>query len=65
MAIVDSARLIVGGVDTHRDANVAAVVDMNGCAAGQRGRTASPALAITLIITIKPIKWADRWSPPT
>ena len=30
MVIVDSARLIVGGVDTHRDANVAAVVDMNG-----------------------------------
>ena len=30
MAIVDSARLIVGGVDTHRDSNVAAVVDMNG-----------------------------------
>jgi len=30
MAIVDSARLVVGGVDTHRDFNVAAVVDMNG-----------------------------------
>ena len=30
MAIVDSPRLIVGGVDTHRDTNVAAVVDMNG-----------------------------------
>jgi transposase len=30
MAIVDSPRLIVGGVDTHRDVNVAAVVDMNG-----------------------------------
>ena len=30
MVIVDSARLIVGGVDTHRDVNVAAVVDMNG-----------------------------------
>ena len=30
MAIVDSARLVVGGVDTHRDLNVAAVVDMNG-----------------------------------
>ena len=30
MVIVDSARLVVGGVDTHRDANVAAVVDMNG-----------------------------------
>ena len=30
VAIVDSARLVVGGVDTHRDANVAAVVDMNG-----------------------------------
>jgi transposase len=30
MAIVDSARSIVGGVDTHRDVNVAAVVDMNG-----------------------------------
>jgi transposase len=30
MVIVDSARLIVGGVDTHRDSNVAAVVDMNG-----------------------------------
>jgi transposase len=30
MAIVDSARLVVGGVDTHRDTNVAAVVDMNG-----------------------------------
>ena len=30
MAIVDSARLVVGGVDTHRDSNVAAVVDMNG-----------------------------------
>jgi len=30
MAIVDSSRLIVGGVDTHRDINVAAVVDMNG-----------------------------------
>ena len=30
MAIVDSPRLIVGGVDTHRDINVAAVVDMNG-----------------------------------
>lgn len=30
MAIVDSERSIVGGVDTHRDVNVAAVVDMNG-----------------------------------
>jgi len=30
MVIVDSARSIVGGVDTHRDTNVAAVVDMNG-----------------------------------
>jgi len=30
MVIVDSPRLIVGGVDTHRDVNVAAVVDMNG-----------------------------------
>ncbi len=30
MVIVDSSRLIVGGVDTHRDVNVAAVVDMNG-----------------------------------
>jgi transposase len=30
VAIVDSARLVVGGVDTHRDSNVAAVVDMNG-----------------------------------
>jgi transposase len=30
MAIVDSARPVVGGVDTHRDSNVAAVVDMNG-----------------------------------
>jgi transposase len=30
MVIVDSARHIVGGVDTHRDSNVAAVVDMNG-----------------------------------
>ena len=30
MVIVDSARSIVGGVDTHRDVNVAAVVDMNG-----------------------------------
>ena len=30
VAIVDSARHVVGGVDTHRDFNVAAVVDMNG-----------------------------------
>ena len=30
VAIVDSARPVVGGVDTHRDVNVAAVVDMNG-----------------------------------
>jgi transposase len=30
MVIVDSARLVVGGIDTHRDSNVAAVVDMNG-----------------------------------
>ena len=30
MAIVDSARLIVGGVDTHRDVHVAAVIDSNG-----------------------------------
>jgi len=30
MVIVDSARPVVGGVDTHRDSNVAAVVDMNG-----------------------------------
>jgi hypothetical protein len=28
-------------------------------------RLAQLALAITLIITIKLIKWADRWSPPT
>ena len=28
--IVGSARHVVGGVDTHRDVNVAAVVDMNG-----------------------------------
>ncbi len=30
MVIVDLARPVVGGVDTHRDSNVAAVVDMNG-----------------------------------
>jgi transposase len=30
MVIVDSARPVVGGVDTHRDSNVAAVIDMNG-----------------------------------
>jgi transposase len=30
MVIVDSGRHVVGGVDTHRDVNVAAVVDMNG-----------------------------------
>ena len=30
MVIVDSARHVVGGIDTHRDVNVAAVVDMNG-----------------------------------
>ena len=30
MVIVDSARPVVGGVDTHRDSNVAAVVDQNG-----------------------------------
>jgi transposase len=30
MAIVGSARLVVGGVDTHRDSNVVAVVDTNG-----------------------------------
>jgi transposase len=30
VTIVDSARHVVGGVDTHRDLNVAAVVDMNG-----------------------------------
>jgi transposase len=30
MVIVDSSRHVVGGVDTHRDSNVAAVVDMNG-----------------------------------
>ncbi len=34
MVIVDSARRVVGGVDTHRDSNVAAVVDMNGGALG-------------------------------
>jgi transposase len=47
VTIVDSARHVVGGVDTHRDVNVAAVVDMNGgvlavesfptTAAGHRG----------------------------
>jgi len=30
MVIVDSSRPILGGVDAHRDVNVAAVVDMNG-----------------------------------
>lgn len=30
MAIVDSPRPVVGGVDTHRDTNVAAVIDSNG-----------------------------------
>jgi transposase len=30
VTIVDLARHVVGGVDTHRDSNVAAVVDMNG-----------------------------------
>jgi len=30
VTIVDSARHVVGGVDTHRDVNVAAVVDING-----------------------------------
>ena len=30
MVIVDSTRFVVGGVDTHRDVNVGAVVDMNG-----------------------------------
>jgi hypothetical protein len=30
MVIVDSARLVVGGVDSHRETNVAAAVDMNG-----------------------------------
>ena len=29
MVIVDSTRCVVGGVDTHRDVNVGAVVDMN------------------------------------
>ena len=29
MITVDCARHVVGGVDTHRDPNVAAVVDMN------------------------------------
>jgi hypothetical protein len=30
VTIVDSTRHVVGGIDTHRDVNVAAVVDMNG-----------------------------------
>ena len=30
MGIVDSPRLVVGGVDTHLDTHVAAVVDHNG-----------------------------------
>jgi len=30
MVIVDSACVVVGGVDTHRDSNVAAVIDLNG-----------------------------------
>lgn len=30
MVIVDSARLVIGGVDTHLDTHMAAVVDVNG-----------------------------------
>ncbi|HEX6146809.1 MAG TPA: IS110 family transposase, partial [Acidimicrobiia bacterium] len=30
IAIVEAARLVTGGVDTHLDVHVAAVVDVNG-----------------------------------
>ena len=43
MVIVDSARRVVGGVDTHRNSNVAAVVDMNG---GLLGVESFPAIAV-------------------
>jgi transposase len=50
VAIVDSARLVVGGVDTHRDSNVAAVVDMNGGLLGVKSfpTTASGHRALSL-----------------
>ena len=43
MVIVDSARQVVGGVDTHRDSNVAAVVDMNGGLLGVESFPTTPA----------------------
>ena len=47
MVIVDSARRVVGGVDTHRDVNVAAVVDMNGGLLGVESFTTSSLSSIT------------------
>jgi transposase len=43
MVIVDSARPIVGGVDTHRDVNVAAVIDSNGGLLGVESFPTTPA----------------------
>lgn len=43
MVIVGSARPIVGGVDTHRDVNVAAVIDSNGGLLGVESFPTTPA----------------------
>src|SRR5207344_1011521 len=43
MPIVETARLIVGGVDTHLDVHVAAVVDGTGGVLGVRSFSTTPA----------------------
>ena len=43
MAIVEVARPIVGGVDTHLDVHVAAAIDANGGLLGVRSFPTTPA----------------------
>jgi hypothetical protein len=43
MTIVESTRPVTGGVDTHADVHVAAVVDANGGVLGVRSFATTPA----------------------
>jgi len=42
MTIVETSRPIVGGVDTHLDVHVAAVVDVNGALLGVQSFATTP-----------------------
>jgi transposase len=57
MTIVSSARAVVGGVDTHLDVHVAAVVDANGGVLGVESFPTTPHGYVSLI------EWMLRFGP--